>query len=808
MQRHRNYAVVTAIVSLVLFFWVWFERQAKARLQRVMAVVQETSHLAEGRLALKSSSEPVEQTMYLGLATYRLAQQYQDLSLLRAASLITLHSLVEVSGHLRKALRIVGLEPTAAVAYSPNGKTLAVGGRDGFIRLLDAESYRQTGMLTCHQPSSESAWVISFNSDGSRLAAGYTKRDQGLGSGLVCIFDVQHSSILRKWSAKEPADIYSVAYGGEPGKEIVVFGGSDKVFRIWDITTGNIRELPHEAAVVGVAVSADGRKVASGGEDKIIRVWDLQNPSPQLVMQRRGHEAMIQHVMFSPSDASVVISAGDDGRIKVWDIGKGCVAQQSKEQPGTIFGFAISQDGQLLAGASADANVRLFRLKQDTPCNSPEQGGASTVRRPPEFDEDGVLSGHGGGVMAVAFNREDNRLASTGFDGSIRIWNPKTSGFWLAELQSKSEEGKASTLPAQVTSLAIGPNGNSIAAGDEEGNIHLWDRHNEQAEPELQAAARWRAHEKAVRSVAYLWIGKRLALVSAGEDGVIKRWDTVSKNVIGPDMATDAEPVRSIALSPDGKMLASGSSDGTIRLWDPTRGKLLRRLEKPKDALVDYELNTVGFSQDGRHLMVGANNKRLRVLFLDGSDRELSLSGHADAIKSISRSRSGSTWLLSAGQDGSLLEWHQAAVQQPEARDARKVDEFSFRMRSRNGKPVTSMDTSEDGRFILTGGKDGQVQLWDGVEHLLIGARFRGHENAKEMRAVALAPDGSFFVTTDGSKILVWPGPYHWADIVCKKLVLNMSDKKWREWVSPAIPYIEQCPGLPVAPDDPASDGK
>jgi hypothetical protein len=68
-------------------------------------------------------------------------------------------------------------------------------------------------------------------------------------------------------------------------------------------------------------------------------------------------------------------------------------------------------------------------------------------------------------------------------------------------------------------------------------------------------------------------------------------------------------------------------------------------------------------------------------------------------------------------------------------------------------------------------------------------------------QTTAIAPDASFFVTADQREILVWPGPAQWPDMICSKLVWNMSRKQWREWVSPVIPYQEQCPGLKIAPD-------
>lgn len=78
-----------------------------------------------------------------------------------------------------------------------------------------------------------------------------------------------------------------------------------------------------------------------------------------------------------------------------------------------------------------------------------------------------------------------------------------------------------------------------------------------------------------------------------------------------------------------------------------------------------------------------------------------------------------------------------------------------------------------------------------------LSAHFVGHLTA-DIQAVALAPDGKFFVTADASTILLWPGPDQWADIICSKLDRNMSNNQWWEWVSKGMDYQKQCRGLPA----------
>jgi len=266
-------------------------------------------------------------------------------------------------------------------------------------------------------------------------------------------------------------------------------------------------------------------------------------------------------------------------------------------------------------------------------------------------------------------------------------------------------------------------------------------------------------------------------------------------------MADNAKPIRSIAISADGRLLAAGSSVGTVRLWDLATGKLQGHIDPPRD-IEDYQLNTVGFSGDGKYLAVGGNDTGLRVISLDSTRSERTLFGHTEFVTSISTPRTKSEWLLSAAQDGSLLEWSQEAFSRPpSSKPLWQPDEFERRMKSSGGQPLTAMSTTADGRLILTGGKNGQVQLWDGSAHLLIGDQFPGHST--DITAVALAPDGSFFVTADARKVLLWPGPSHWADLICGKLSQNMSRKEWGEWISGDISYVGQCPNLPVPQDEP-----
>jgi WD40 repeat protein len=240
---------------------------------------------------------------------------------------------------------------------------------------------------------------------------------------------------------------------------------------------------------------------------------------------------------------------------------------------------------------------------------------------------------------------------------------------------------------------------------------------------------------------------------------------------------------------------------------------MVRKIPKPYAS--SYLLNAVGFSPDGRYLATGSDwDTQLRVIDLDSPDQKLKywmLHGHTSGISRIAHGPKGpigQEWLLSAGFSGSVLEWEESALRnnessahsEGEANSDIKRDEFKYRIGApelRPSQPVTEVDVSMHGRFILTGGSKGQIELWDGTKHVLISDKFEGHTS--DIRGAAFWGTGKdqLLFTADKDKILIWPGPDNWADILCKKLLWNMSDKQWRDWVSPDIPYKKQCPNLP-----------
>jgi WD40 repeat protein len=177
------------------------------------------------------------------------------------------------------------------------------------------------------------------------------------------------------------------------------------------------------------------------------------------------------------------------------------------------------------------------------------------------------------------------------------------------------------------------------------------------------------------------------------------------------------------------------------------------------------------------------------------------LAGHSEQIQALAFSPDGSR-VASAGGEGFILFWDS---EQQRSRTADYKDpDYVMRLDAETGEGgVTSLAFSPDGRFLLSaGGVSHALKIWDTREGAQIGADIKGHDGPSAL--VAFSPTGEFFVSAgDDMKLLLWPGPKRWPDQLCKKLTRNMSRKEWREWVSPEIAYVAQCPGLPISPDAP-----
>jgi Tol biopolymer transport system component len=237
----------------------------------------------------------------------------------------------------------------------------------------------------------------------------------------------------------------------------------------------------HTRAVISVAFSPDGKRLASASADGTVKVWDAT--SDQAALTLRGHPGQLLCVAFSP-DGKHLASAGTDKTVKVWDAASGQVALTLKGHTGGVVSVAFSPDGKRLASGGVDRTVKVWDATS----------GQEAL----------ILQGHTGTVDSVAFSPDGKRLASASGDRTVKVWDA-TSGQEALTLQGHTDP---------VYSVAFSPDGKRLASASWDKTVKVWDATSGQEALTLQG------HTDLVCSVAFSPDGKRLA--SASWDRTVK----------------------------------------------------------------------------------------------------------------------------------------------------------------------------------------------------------------------------------------------------------------------------------------------
>jgi WD40 repeat protein len=329
-----------------------------------------------------------------------------------------------------------------------------------------------------------------------------------------------------------------------------------------------------------------------------------------------------------------------------------------------------------------------------------------------------------------------------------------------------------------IVAVAFSPDGTLIVSGSEDKTLRLWDVKTGQT-----IGQPMQGHENGVTSVAFSPDGSRI--VSGSYDQTLRLWDARTGQPIGPPIRGHEDSVTSVAFSPDGGRLASGGQDSVMRLWDAKTGRSIGQPLKGHDGPV----LSIAFSPDGTRLVSGSDDNTLRLWDVKtGLPIGQPLKGHEERVTSVAFSSNGR--LLVSGDWDTLRLWN--------ANTGAPVGP------SLDDSGIMSAVFSPDDAYIVSGrwNWDEPLQLWDARTGAPIGRPLKGHKGP--VTSVAFNRDGTRFVSSSHDKTLrLWPSPQIWTEELCKKLTRNMSHREWREWVSPDIDYIEQCPGLPIPPDQP-----
>ena len=281
---------------------------------------------------------------------------------------------------------------------------------------------------------------VAFSPDGRQLVIGND-------SFAYQLFDVFSGRVLREdESAGSLRAIFS-----HDGKAILAGMRYGKAsIRVFDAATGkSLRDLKgHTDDVMALAVSPDGKQVATASMDGTCRLWDAATGETLHTM--KGHETWVTSVAFSP-DGKMLASTSDDGTLRLWDVGVGRQLRSLKPpQPPDralspeMRGVAWSPDGRWLTTAGWDKNVHVWDARTGKLWHN--------------------MAGHTEWNLAVAVTPDSRLIASSSMDNTVRLWDPKT-GESLAVFTGHGRD---------IWGLAFSPDGSLLASASDDQTIRLW----------------------------------------------------------------------------------------------------------------------------------------------------------------------------------------------------------------------------------------------------------------------------------------------------------------------------------------------
>jgi WD40 repeat protein len=554
-------------------------------------------------------------------------------------------------------------KPIKALAYSPDGKWLAVGADDGILRVVESDTGKAVFTSASRNTRIER---VAFSPNGKLVAIGDSNSQvavfapEGKDKLAMSVQGVDVGAVLGVGFTADSAGVFTCGADGKvrltAGPAPDGSGAPNTATRLRDFTG-------HTGPVTGLTVTADGQFLITCGDDRTVRVWEIK--TGKLLRSFQGHMTKVTAVAVR-GDGRQVASGSEDGAVRVWDLNTTDDHRALTDSKESLWAVAIAPNGKRLAAAGADKKIRVYE---------PETGALETT-----LDA-------GAAMTSLTFLPDSNRLVAAGGDKLVKVWDVTAKkvlhefpGHTLAVLAlAASEDGKLVVSgSADMTVRGFDPDGGrelwkwatrkaacavsvrkggkQVAVGLADGTLAIVDVGGS-VPKELSAQS---AHTAGVACVAFSPDGSRLATV--GGDGGLRVWAVADTGALAPLVKFDGQmiqggtgfaPLSTVAFSPDSRFVAAAGADAVVRVWDVQTKSEVRGLRGHTDWVT-----SVAFGPDGRFLAsVGAEkDNSVRVFPLPALDTGGSTAGHTLAVNAVAVSPDGKR-VATAGTDQTIKIW-------------------------------------------------------------------------------------------------------------------------------------------------------
>ena len=499
--------------------------------------------------------------------------------------------------------------------------------------------------------------------------------------------------------------------------------------RLWYLCQQGEAEIVAPVKIDSVAFDRQGKRFITGRQDGKALVWDLHDLKKPIREFKHGNYV---HSVAISHDGKVA-TCGDEPIVRIWNINDGSLIAELKGPKGhtdSVTDVAFSNDGQRVVTSSYDMTARLWDVQTGKHLQT--------------------LFGHTWWVWAAAFSPDGRRVVTVGQDERAIVWEVDKDETYSTYKRKTEFIGHA----GPVYAVAFSPDGKRVVTGGNDHLLLIWDpdrvappdigRIIAQESVQKSEATPLKGHKAGVRSVSFSFDGR--LILSGSDDNTVKVWDATT-GALQKTLRGHGSWVRTCAFSPTNSVtVLSGSYDRKVKLWRIDRYEEIRVLQ---DRVISGHTNAIlsaRFDAKGERVVTSSRDHTAKIWKTNSAQLEASFEEGHEFLASSATFFPGQRKVLTSSVDGTTRIW-----------DVTKGAEIAS-LNETGPNAVASL--SSDGRWILTGSDDNSAKLWE-VAPLLVSPNvskprvLAGHK--AKVTAAAFSSDNRWLFTGDEFGVgLLW----------------------------------------------------